>query len=101
MGLAIDRNVAPDDGWIGAEFASPVAVRQHHGFRASRSIVGIAKPPSQHRRHTQNRKDAVRDIQNPHPFGLRHARYADGIAMVEADILESAALLAKNEVVRR
>jgi hypothetical protein len=67
-GLALDDDGAADDGWIAAEAALPVAVREHHPGRPTGPLIGLRQPPADDRRDAERLERAVRQIDATHFF---------------------------------
>src|SRR6185437_12073554 len=63
-------------------------------------ICAIERAP-QRRRNTEDRKNAIRDVQSRHLFRIPLPGYTDRISLVNPDVLKDAVLLAIDEVVGR
>ena len=98
--FAVDHDASADRGGVGAELVLPIAVGEDDGLRGTRQVVFATEEPPKLGGDTQNRKRAVGDEQGADAFRFGEAGDADGIAAVEADVLEGLVLIAIDKVER-
>ncbi len=97
--FAVHNDIAADRSGVTTKFAAPIAVGKHDGFGSARRIVLLGKGVAQHGRNTEERQSAIRNAQGADLFRFGDARHADGVTCVKTDVLESAVLIAEDEVV--
>ena len=106
MRLAVDIDGPADHRSVAAELALPIAIGQHHRLRAGGEIVFLGEGTPENWLDTQDRQESVCDLSSQDVFGLSKARdvcrctgsvHSCGI---KTDVLEGAALFAKDKIVR-
>lgn len=100
-GLTIDVEGLAQDGSGAVKAFLPIAVAEDDGVGRAGRIVLAGKQAAEDGGNAEERKSAVGNVQGVDLFRFGAARDADGVTVVDADVLKRAVLLAKDEVIGR
>ena len=92
---AVDRNDAPEDGFVAAKRASPDLTRQRPHIFGAGERIGARELPAPHRRDTENRHQLGRDHRRYDTSRLIGRSKVHGSGPIRADIVEALVPLAK------
>ena len=99
--VAIGDDGAAHNGAVAAEFAHPVPIAEHRGFRRGGLHVFDREKTASYRSDAEKRKQSVGDFKPVDLFGLIDTGDAVRVTLIHRDVLEGVALLAIDEIVRR
>lgn len=100
-GLAIDVEGLAEDGRGAAKAFLPIAVAEDDGVWRAGGIVLAGEQAAEDGGNAEKGQGAVGDVQGVDLFGFGAARDADGVTVVDAEVLKRAVLLSKDEVIGR
>src|SRR5271168_1064138 len=99
--FAIERDGLADDGTGAPKFLLPKTIGDHCGVWRTGRIILTSEGAAQDWGNAEQGNDAVRNVKSVKALGFSNAGDADGVPVVDANVLKSLILFAIDKVVRR
>ena len=91
VGGAVNRQAAPDRGWIAAELPQPQRVADHRDPRLARAVLALDERTPEQRRDAKHGKQPIGHFERDGALRLLAADHRDHLEPVRGHVLEDAA----------